>query len=62
MLDKYEMLDQIIVNVNALLDARGVDKCRLGVDVIQRLAALKAGLMEDDKRMEGEKHAETDPG
>ena len=58
MMDKFEMIDLLIIKVNDLLDARGVDKCRLGVDVIQRLCALKAGLTEEDKRRESEAHAE----
>ena len=48
MIDKYEMIDQIIVNVDALLDARGAEKCRLALDILQRLAALKKGLMDEE--------------
>ena len=49
MIDKYEMIDQIIVNVDALIDARGAEKCRLGLDILQRLTALKKGLMDEEK-------------
>ena len=48
MIDKYEMIDQIIINVDALLDARGAEKCRLALDILQRLAALKQGLAKED--------------
>jgi hypothetical protein len=57
MIDKFQMIDELIVEVNNLLDARGVEKCRLGLDIVQRLAALKNGLLEDDKRRSDE-HAE----
>lgn len=62
MLDKYQMLDEIIIEVNNLVDARGVEKCRLAIDIVQRLAALKNGLAEDDKRLEEEKNVETSIG
>ena len=57
MIDKFQMLDELIIEVNNLLDARGVEKCRLGIDIVQRLAALKNGLLEDDKRR-SEEHVE----
>lgn len=62
MIDKFQMIDEIIVEVNNLVDARGVEKCRLAIDIVQRLAALKNGLMEDDKRLEKEKNVENSVG
>ena len=54
MMDKFGMIDQIIVQVNALLDARGVEKCRLGLDIVQRLAALREGLRKEDSAHDGD--------
>lgn len=62
MFDKYQMIDQIILEVNDLIDAKGIEKCRIGIDIVQRLAALKNGLAEDDKRLEEEKNVETSIG
>ena len=62
MIDKFQMIDEIIVEVNDLIDAKGIEKCRLGLDIVQRLAALKNGLAEDDKRLEEKQHDETETG
>ena len=58
MIDKFQMIDELIVEVNNLVDARGVDKCRLCIDIIQRLSALRNGLEQDDKRREREQDAD----
>ena len=60
MINGVEMVDQLIVQVNELLDARGVEKCRLALDIIQRLAALRNGLAEEEKVRRSE-HVETNP-
>ena len=46
--DKYEMLDAVIVAIDKLEDARGVEKCRIILDAIQRISALKDGLKKED--------------
>ena len=47
-MDKYEMLDGIVIILDKLADARGVERCALLVDAIKRLDALKKGLKGDD--------------
>ena len=50
MVDKFQLIDSIIVQVDALTDMRGVEKCRVIIDIIGKLAALKKGLQDDDVR------------
>ena len=52
--DKFEMLDAVIVILDKLADARGAEKCRLILDGVQRLAALKDGLCKEDTAHEAE--------
>lgn len=59
MYDKFQMIDELIVEVNNLVDARGIDKCKLCIDIIQRLSALRNGLKQDDERREREQDADT---
>lgn len=47
--DKYEMIDAVIMLLDKLADARGAEKCRLILDSVQRLAALKDGLCKEDE-------------
>ena len=46
--DKYEMLDAVIIAIDKLEDARGVEKCRIILDAIQRIGVLKEGLKKED--------------
>lgn len=46
--DKYQLIDSIIVQVDALADMRGAEKCRTIIDIIQKLAAMKKGLKDDE--------------
>lgn len=48
MLDKFELIDRMIVNVDALADAKGAAKCALVIELIQQLNVLKKGLKDDD--------------
>ena len=48
MFDKYQLIDSIIVQIDALTDARGVEKCKIILDAIGKLSALKKGLQDDD--------------
>lgn len=48
MLDKFELIDRMIVNVDALADAKGAAKCALVLETIQQLNVLKKGLKDDD--------------
>lgn len=51
-MDKYQIIDSIVVQVDELVDMRGVEKCRTVLDIIGKLNALRVGLAEDDKRTE----------
>ena len=48
-MNKFELLDQIILKMNLLADATGVERCALLVGVVQMLGALKDNLTESDK-------------
>lgn len=48
-MDKYQMLDAIVVLMDRLADARGAERCTLVVDIIQRIDALKKGMREEDR-------------
>ena len=43
-MDKYQMLDGIIVLLDQLADAKGVARCALMVELVKRADALKKGL------------------
>ena len=51
-MDKYGMVDQIVVWVDSLIDARGIEKCRLAVNIISLLSDLKEGLRREDAEKE----------
>ena len=72
---KYDILDDVIVCVNNLVDARGVDKCALIIRIIQNLnelsrllheeeenndSAIKALTEQLDKYKEAEEHEDSD--
>lgn len=48
-MDKYDVINGIITQVDKLADARGVEKCTLVVTIIQQLSALAKGLGDEDK-------------
>ena len=48
-MDKYQLIDSIIVQVDALTDMRGVEKCRTIIDIVGKLAALKSGLKNEEQ-------------
>lgn len=52
MMDKYQLIDSIAVEIDALIEMRGVEKCRTALDVIGKLNALRGGLAEEDKQHE----------
>ncbi len=47
MMDKYQMLNEIIAQLDRLADARGAERCAILVDLVQRASALKKGLREE---------------
>lgn len=55
MMDKFELIDDLIVGLDALADARGVARCTGFVKAIQQLNALKDGLRKEDDAHEAEK-------
>lgn len=46
--NKYEILQRVILRVNELADAKGVDKCVAVVDAIQQLNFLDKVLRDED--------------
>jgi len=52
--DKYEMISAVIVALDSLADARGAEKCRLILESVQRLAALKEGLKKEEQAHQAE--------
>ena len=53
-MDKYQLIDSMIIQVDALADMRGAEKCRTILDLLGKLAALKSGLMKDEEKKDGE--------
>ena len=47
-MDKMQLIDTIIVQVDAMLDMRGVEKCRCAMDTIGKLTELKKAIQTDD--------------
>lgn len=48
MMNKYELIDSLIVQTDALEDARGVTKCRMILEMVDKLSALKTGLKSEE--------------
>lgn len=47
-MDKTQMIDTIIIQLDAMLELRGAEKCRCALDTIGKLAELKRVVQEDD--------------
>lgn len=45
---KYERIDDILVKLDALVDMRGVEKCRMVIELVSELAELKGQLARED--------------
>lgn len=54
-MDKYDMISKVITKIDKLVDARGMEKCSLGVEVVQLLSTLAKGLGDEDKAHKAEK-------
>jgi hypothetical protein len=48
-MDKFELLEQIILSLNRIADATGVERCALLVNAVKMAGALKDNLAESDK-------------
>lgn len=48
-MDKFELIDKIILTINQAADASGIQRCALLVSAVQLLGALKGNLTESDK-------------
>ena len=48
MIDKYQLIDRMITEVDALADARGAEKCTLIIELIQQLGALRKALKAEE--------------
>lgn len=49
MFDKYQLIDGIVMQMNELMDAHGIHKAVVGIDVVQKLKVLGEGLRDEDK-------------
>ena len=49
MLDKYQLIDSVVMQINELMDAHGIHKAVIGVEAVQKLKALCEGLRDEDK-------------
>lgn len=47
-MNKYELIDSLIVQLDALEDARGVTKCRMILEMVNKLSTLKTGLKSEE--------------
>lgn len=47
-MDKYQLIDSIILQIDAMVEAKGIEKCKIAIELIQKLGALKDGLKSDD--------------
>lgn len=54
-MDKYDMISSIIIKVDKLMDARGIEKATLGIEIVQLLNTLSKGLGDEDKAHAAEK-------
>ncbi len=45
---KYELIDEMVVKLDALVDMRGVEKCRMVIELVSELAELKGQLARED--------------
>lgn len=48
-LSKYDLIHEAIVHANELADAKGVDKCVLIINIVQKLNTAE-GLMRDEDK------------
>ena len=49
MKDKYQLIDSVITEVDSLMEARGIQKAVMGVEIVQKLKALQEGLRAEDQ-------------
>lgn len=54
-MDKYDLISSIIIKVDKLMDARGIEKATLGIEIVQLLNTLSKGLGDEDKAHAAEK-------
>ena len=48
-MNEQDFLNSIITQVDEMLDARGVEKARLGIEIIQKIIAVRDGLKKSDE-------------
>ena len=57
--DKYGMIDEILMKMEALADAKGSFRCGLIWDITQMLKSVKDGMKKDDEQHKQEIEALT---
>lgn len=50
--NKHDLIQQVIVHANDLADARGVDKCVLIINIVQKLNTIQGLLRDEDANNE----------
>jgi len=54
-MDKFDMISSIIIKVDKLMDAKGIEKATLGIEIVQLLNTMAKGLGDEDKAHAAEK-------
>lgn len=54
-MDKFDMISSIIIKVDKLMDAKGIEKATLGIEIVQMLNTMAKGLGDEDKAHAAEK-------
>ena len=57
MKDKFQLIDSIIEEVDALMEAHGIQKAVMGVEIVQKLKALQDGLKAEEQAHKDEMNA-----
>ena len=54
MFDKYQIIDSIVVQIDKILEQRGITRAATAIEVIQKLNALRKGLEDEETSMRKE--------
>ena len=53
MMDKFQLINSIIAQVDALVDMRGAEKCRVILDIMGKLAVLRKEFENEQESRKG---------
>lgn len=54
MFNKYQFIEGIVIQMDKILDQRGVERAATIIDIINKLTALKDGLKKEDEAVDKE--------